>query len=312
MNNKQVMLEALEAQLSVKEAEVTTYTQEVFNPQVQDLNDSILEWFHQNIRLSLIKSEIGSDSLAMHTQKDRWANRIQFSIRNYWRQEEAPEFEFSWSSGNTHSDPSNIEYGIIIGRVCQNHDTIKDLFINEWTVKYKEFQKKLRALQEPVNSLETSIRTLKHEMLDDQKESFMKPGFSLKLKGYKSIEWVNSSDDSTNDRELQDKPGELKLQTGRSKYDYMFVHEFTVNKKVGYKYDLTILDHNDKSRNVQVTELQFVNFIDEVVKWENSGAKDRTDRAVQRFNEIMETIAKEKEKELAKKRSTSITLPKIS
>jgi len=95
MNNKQVMLEALEAQLSVKEAEVTTYTQEVFNPQVQDLNDSILEWFHQNIRLSLIKSEIGSDSLAMYTQKDRWANRIQFSIRNYWRQEEAPEFEFS-------------------------------------------------------------------------------------------------------------------------------------------------------------------------------------------------------------------------
>jgi len=130
-------------------------------------------------------------------------------------------------------------------------------------------------------------------MLDDQKESFMKPGFSLKLKGYKSIAWVNSSDDSTNDRELQDKPGELRLQTGRSKYDYMFVHEFTVNKKVGYKYDLTILDHNDKSRNVQVTELQFVNFIDEVVKWENSGAQNRTDRAVQRFNEIMETIAKE-------------------
>jgi len=310
MNNKQVMLEALEAQLSLKEAEVTTYTQEVFNPQVQDLNDSILEWFHQNIRLSLIKSEIGSDSLAMHTQKDRWANRIQFSIRNYWRQQEAPEFEFNWSTGNTHSDPSDIEYGIIIGRVCQNHDTIKDLFINEWTVKYKEFQKKLRALQEPVNSLETSIRTLKHEMLDDQKESFMKPGFSLKLKGYKSIEWVNSSDDSTNDRELQDKPGELKLQTGRSKYDYMFVHEFTVNKKVGYKYDLTILDHNDKSRNVQVTTKQFEDFIDSVTSWENSRAQDRTDRAVQRFNEIMETIAKEKE--LAKKRSTSITLPKFS
>jgi len=55
MNNKQVMLEALEAQLSVKETEVTTYTQEVFNPQVQDLNDSILEWFHQNISFSLMQ-----------------------------------------------------------------------------------------------------------------------------------------------------------------------------------------------------------------------------------------------------------------
>ena len=138
----------------------------------------------------------------------------------------------------------------------------------------------------------------------------MKPGFSLKLKSYKSIEWVDSSDDSSNDRELQDKPGELKLQTGRSKYDYMFVHEFTVNKKVGYKYDLTILDHNDKSRNVQVTTKQFEDFIDSVTSWENSGAQDRTDRAVQRFNEIMETIAKEKE--LASKRSTSIRLPNLS
>lgn len=310
MNNKQVMLEALEAQLSVKETEVTTYTQEVFNPQVQDLNDSILEWFHQNIRLSLIKAEIGSDSLTMHTQKDRWANRIQFSIRNYWREKEAPEFEFNWSSGNTYSDPNDIEYGITIGRVCQNHDTIKDLFINEWTVKYKEFQKNLRALQEPVNSLETSIRTLKHEMLDDQKESFMKPGFSLKLKGYKSIEWVRSEDYSSNERELQDKPGELKLQTGRSKYDYVFVREFTVNKKVGYKYDLTVVNHNGVATTVQVTTKQFEDFIDSVISWENTKAQEKTDHATKRFSEIMESIAKEKE--LASKTSTSIRLPNLS
>lgn len=310
MNNKQVMLEALEAQLSVKETEVTTYTQEVFNPQVQDLNDSILEWFHQNISFSLIKAEIGSDSLTMHTQKDRWANRIQFSIRNYWREKEAPEFEFNWSSGNTYSDPNDIEYGITIGRVCQNHDTIKDLFINEWTVKYKEFQKNLRALQEPVNSLETSIRTLKHEMLDDQKESFMKPGFSLKLKGYKSIEWVRSEDYSSNERELQDKPGELKLQTGRSKYDYVFVREFTVNKKVGYKYDLTVVNHNGVATTVQVTTKQFEDFIDSVISWENTKAQEKTDHATKRFSEIMESIAKEKE--LASKRSTSIRLPNLS
>jgi hypothetical protein len=310
MNNKQVMLEALEAQLSVKETEVTTYTQEVFNPQVQDLNDSILEWFNQNIRLSLIKAEIGSDSLTMHTQKDRWANRLNFSIRNYWREKDAPEFEFNWSSGNTHSDPNDIEYGITIGRVCENHNTIKDLFINEWTAKYKEFQKKLRALQEPVNSLQSSIYALKSQMIDDQKESYMKPGFSLKLKSYKSIEWVNSSDDSSNDRELQDKPGELKLQTGRSKYDYMFVREFTVNKKVGYKYDLTVVNHNGVATTVQVTTKQFEDFIDSVISWENTKAQDKSDYAIKRFNEIMESLAKEKE--LDSKRSTSIRLPKLS
>lgn len=310
MNNKQVMLEALEAQLSVKEAEVGQYTETVFNPQVQELNDSILEWFHQNIRLSLIKAEISSEGLTMHTQKDRWANRIQFSIRNYWRKEETPEFEFNWSSGNTHSDINDVEYGIIIGRVCENYNTIKDLFLNDWTVQYRALNKDLRAIESPVQELSSSIRTLKSTMLEDQKESFMKPGFSLKLKTFKSIEWVNSNDNASNDRELQDKHGELKLQVGRGKYDYIFVRSFTVNKKVGYKYDLTLVDHNDKTRNFQVTKLQFENFIDDVIKWENSGAQDRTDRAVQRFNEIMETIAKEKE--LAEKRVTSITLPNLS
>lgn len=310
MNNKQVMLEALEAQLSVKEAEVGQYTETVFNPKVQELNDSILEWFHQNIRLSLIKAEISSEGLTMHTQKDRWANRIQFSIRNYWRKEETPEFEFNWSSGNTHSDINDVEYGIIIGRVCENYNTIKDLFLNDWTVQYRALNKDLRAIESPVQELSSSIRTLKSTMLEDQKESFMKPGFSLKLKSYKSIEWVNSSDNSSNDRELQDKPGELKLQVGRGKYDYIFVRSFTVNKKVGYKYDLTLVDHNDKTRNFQVTKLQFENFIDDVIKWENSGAQYHTDRVVQRFNEIMESIAKEKE--LAEKRVTSITLPNLS
>ncbi len=147
-------------------------------------------------------------------------------------------------------------------------------------------------------------------MIDDQKESYMKPGFSLKLKSYKSIEWVDSSDDSSNDRELQDKPGELKLQTGRSKYDYMFVREFTVNKKVGYKYDLTVVNHNGVATTVQVTTKQFEDFIDLVISWENTKAQEKTDHAIKRFSEIMESIAKEKE--LASKRSTSIRLPNLS
>lgn len=310
MNNKQVMLEALEAQLLVKEAEVNQYAQEVINPQVQELNDSILEWFHQNIRLSLEKAEIGSEGLTMHTQKDRWPNRLEFSIRNYWRNEEAPEFQFCWSSGNTYSDSHDIEYGITIGRICENHDTIKDLVLNDWTVKYKALSKSLRDLQNPVQELQSSIYSLKSQILDDQKESYMKPGFSLKLKSYKSIEWV-SSDENTNDRELQDKPGEVKLQTGRSKYDSVFVREFTVNNKVGYKYHLTIVDHNDRTRTFQVTKLQFENFIHDVDEWENRKAQDRTDAAIKRFDQIMESIAIEKE--LASKRSaTNIQLPNLS
>jgi len=311
MNNKQVMLTAMEAQLLVKENELTTYTNDVFNPKVQELNDSILEWFHQNIRLSILKAEIGNESLTLHTQKDRWANRLDFSVRSYWKNENAPEFQFNWGSGNTHSDAAEIEYGIIIGRVCENYKTIEDLVINNWTVKYRALNKDMREVESPIQELRRSIIELRGEIVEDQKRSFMKPGFSLKLKSYKSIEWVNSTDDSTNDRELQDKPGEIRLQVGRGKYDTTFVREFTVNKKVGYKYDVSVVDYHNRNVSYQLTELQFVNFIDEVVKWENSGAQDRTDRAVQRFNEIMETIAKEKER-ASKISNVNIKLPNLS
>lgn len=309
MNNKQVMLTAMEAQLLVKENELTTYTNDVFNPKVQELNDSILEWFHQNIRLSILKAEIGNESLILHTQKDRWANRLEFSIRNYWRNEKAPEFQFNWGSGNTYSDAAEIEYGIIIGRICENYKTIEDLVINNWTVKYQALNKDMREVESPSQELRRSIISLRGEIVEDQKESFMKPGFSLKLKSYKSIEWVDA-DSNSNDRKLQDKPGEIRLQVGRGKYDTTFVREFTVNKKVGYKYDVSVVDYHNRNVSYQLTKLQFETFIDKVVKWQNTDAQDMTDRAVQRFNEIMESIAKEKE--LAEKRVTSITLPKLS
>ena len=310
MNNKQVMLEALEAQLLIKQNEADEYTKEVFNPQVQELNDSILEWFHQNIRLSLIKAEIASEGLTMHVQKERWASRLEFSIRNYWREKDS-EFQFCWSSGNTNSDSNDIEYGIVIGRMCENYEAIKDLVMNDWTIKYKEMNSKRNNVFEPVNQLTSSIWALKNEIENDQKTSFMKPGFSLKLKTYKNIEWVHSEDGDSNERELQDLPGEIKLQTGRSKYDYTFVREFKVNKKIGYKYDITVVDHSDRTRNYQVTEKQFGEFIDHVVKWENTGAQQKTEKAVTRFNEIMESIAKEKE--AASKRSTiNIKLPNLS
>lgn len=310
MNNKQVMLEALQAQLLVKQNEVSEYTTNVFNVNLQSLNDEILEWFNQNIRLSILKADISSESLTMHTQKDRWANRLEFSIINTWREKEAHEFQFNWSSGNTHSDPNDIEYGITIGRICQNYETIKDLFLNNWSKRCKEISIALRQLQSPIDALHRSIRELESDIENDQKTSFMKPGFSLKLKSYKSIEWVRSEDYSSNERELQDNPGEIKLQTGRSKYDYVFVREFTVNKKVGYKYELNIVDHGDNTRNYQVTTKQFEDFIDKVVSWQNKDAQEKSDYATKRFSEIMESIAKEKE--LASKRSTSIRLPKLS
>ena len=310
MNNKQVMLEALQAQLLVKQNEVSEYTTNVFNVNLQSLNDEILEWFNQNIRLSILKADISSESLTMHTQKDRWANRLEFSIRNTWREKEAPEFQFNWSSGNTHSDPSDIEYGIIVGRICENHETIKGLFLNNWSKRCKEISIALRQLQSPIDALHRSIRELESDIENDQKTSFMKPGFSLKLKSYKSIEWVRSEDYSSNERELQDNPGEIKLQTGRSKYDYVFVREFTVNKKVGYKYDLTIANHTGITTTCQVTTKQFEDFIDKVVSWQNKDAQEKSDYAVKRFNEILESIAKEKE--LASKRSTSNRLPKLS
>jgi hypothetical protein len=290
MKNNQVMLEALEAQLLVKQNEVSEYTKNVYSVKVQELEDSILSWFKKNVHQSILKATASRHEVTLKTNKDTWSNRLEFSIVEHWKKD--PEFQFRWSSGNT-NDSIDIEYGITIGGICSKIDTIKDLVMNTWIPSYKDAYDSLMELQEPVNSLNSSIYSLKQEIMEDQKASFMKPGFSLKLKSYKSIEWVDvAGDEDKSERALLDQPGSAKLQTGRSKYEYVYVTEFTVNKKVGYKYDVTIsTETSDKTKTYQVTEKQFGEFIDKVIQWENVSADKNTERNIERFKQLTEQEA---------------------
>lgn len=289
MSNKQVMLEALEAQMLVKQNEVSEYTNNVFSVKVQELEDSILTWFKENVHQGILKATASQHEVSLKTNKETWSNRLDLSIIQHWKKD--PMFTFRWSSGNT-DDPIDVEYGIMIGGICSKIETIKDLVMNTWTTSYKDAYDGLMELQEPLNNLNSSIRSLKEEMLEDQKASFMKPGFSLKLKSYKSIEWANSGDGDLNERVLVDQPGSIKLQTGRSKYDYAYVTEFTVNKKVGYKYHVTVSNGtSDRVRTFQVTEKQFGEFLDGVINWENVKADKDSERNIERFKQFTEQTA---------------------
>jgi hypothetical protein len=150
--------------------------------------------------------------------------------------------------------------------------------------EYRKIEDALKVVGGSIRDLETSIRQLKENIDSDNKSHYYKPGFHLKLKEYKTLDWS----DNNEDRVLVSQAGTIKLVVGRSKYDNEWVREFKVIKKKGYKYELEVVTNytDGKTKTVEVTEMRMEEFVDSVYHWETIEADKKTKRAEERFAEI--------------------------
>lgn len=290
--NNQVMLEALEAQLIVKQNEVDTYRKEVYDPQSQELEKSTVDNLNALLcpDLNLIKHvQINSDSMGISiNETNRYGTTINFLTRGW--NDENRQYEFTWYSGGTSSNLSDNDrnYGILIGRISEKFDPALAIVKDDVLPKYRKILEGLNSVNRSLRDLEASIRQLKETIDSDNKAKYYKPGFQLKLKEYKELEWA-TIDEDTNNRQLVNRPGTAKLIDGRSKYDYSFVIEFKVIGKKGYKYVLETRTHSrpEMVNEVEVTPMRFQEFIDNVYLWETREADAKTKRAEERYAEFV-------------------------
>ena len=290
--NNQVMLEALEAQLSVKQNEADKYRDEVYTPQLKDLKTRAIEMLNSTLcpDLNLIKNvEIHSDSMGISiSEKDRYGTTINFQTRGW--NDENRAYEFCWYSGNVSTEIKEVDrnYGILIGRISEKFEKSVDLVRHIILPEYRKIEDALKVVGGSIRDLQTSIRQLKEKIDLDNKSHYYKPGFQLKLKEFKDLEWFTEDDDA-NCRKLISKPGSIKLITGRSKYDYDYVVEFKVIRKKGYKYVLEIKNHYNPevANEVEVTDMRFQEFVNNVYQWENVEADKKTKRAEERYEEYL-------------------------
>jgi hypothetical protein len=289
--NNQVMLEALEAQLSVKQNEADKYHEEVYTPQLQDLKNRAIEMLNSTLcpDLNLIKRvEIQSESMNICiSEKNTFGNSINFSTRGW--NDDNRTYRFVWYNGEatTEEGGGDRDYGILVGRISEKFDEMLILVKDNVLPTYRKLEKDLDAVNSSVNELERSIRQLKQNIELEAKKEYYKPGFHLKLKEYKTLDWVDIKDGS-DERMLVSQPGVIKMVVGRSKYDNEWVREFKVIKKKGYKYELEVVTNytDGKTKIVEVTEMRMEEFVNSVYHWETIEADKKTKRAEERFAEI--------------------------
>jgi type II secretory pathway pseudopilin PulG len=289
--NNQVMLEALEAQLSVKQSQVDKYREEVYSPQLQELKKNTVDRLNSTLcpdRYLIKAVDIHSESLAISiNEKERYGSTIRFETRGW--NDENRSYRFVWYSGEvTTGEGCDRDYGILVGRISEKFDQTLSIVKDNVLPAYRKLEKDLEAVNSSLNELERSIRQLKQNIELESKAHYYKPGFHLKLKEFKILDWVSADHGNSDERILVSQPGSIKLIVGRSKYDNEWVREFKVIKKKGYKYELEVVTNwtDGKTKSVEVTEMRMQEFVDSVYYWETVDADKRTKRAEERLAEI--------------------------
>ena len=105
MNTKQVLYNALSAQLEIKKAECETYYEDVYTPAFEKLSESIEEWFTSKINSKFVKFEFIGDRITFNTDNSSSWRDVSFVIRGW----DANKYiELDWSGENAQSSNQSI------------------------------------------------------------------------------------------------------------------------------------------------------------------------------------------------------------
>jgi hypothetical protein len=282
MNTKQVLYNAIAAQLEAKEKEANHYTDEVYNPATNDLKSTILNYFEHNVggfssfnfTGTNIRLELGSS----------WYDRVEITIPNSWR-EENNEVKLEWNSGNfSYKDNAKENYLRLLNKVYSKFEEITNKYLNEWYPTYISIENKHNEAWKEYKELKSALDNLQREITEDSKEAMKKIGFEIKsFKPRHTLDWQYVGDERK--YSIAETKHNIKLQTGRSQYDTMYANGFKVLGKKGNKYKIEVYREGNDSRIHDVLEKKFEYFIDNVNEWENRQADVEKQKVKERYEE---------------------------
>ena len=279
--NNQIVLSALTAQLKAKQEELKNYEHTVYDPEVSRINDQILQWFKENVceHIKGIKAAENRISIQGHSNT---YSRTDLSIDRRWRETE-DYMRFSTYSTDFKSGEDNDRLDTIVnGKIAEHFYAIQHVFSSVWNPLFKKASEPIDSMYSEVNQLDRSINVLRSEMESQAKEQYKKVGFACQLNPEKYIKNQWSGDGVP---ELVDQDYAIKLQTGRSNYDYMYINSFKIKAINKYKCTLEV-SNGDKMKDyeVTVTAMKFNKFIDEVFAWQNGKSEKVAATVTERFN----------------------------
>lgn len=283
--NKQVILSALEAQLKTKQSEMEVYENDVVKPAYQEQNDKISRWFLENVSSLIPQISATSDRIEIMKCGDnrRWS-ACTIQLTTDWRSESRSKYaEFNWYSSRANGKEIDLLADVqIFGAVAAKFHEIESMMIEVWHPAFIEMYSEFNKMETECSNLSYMISNTKYEITNEAKNQYRKAGFSCEINTAKDIHtnW------DTNEVTLIDKKHEIKLQIGRSKWDYVYVSAFKVKEINKYKCILEVSNENNRLSNKEmtVTVNRFNEFIEHVYNWQNGGSESDSKYTTDRFN----------------------------
>lgn len=292
----QVALTALKQQLSLKEAEVQKFKTEVHIPSVQALAGSIQEWFKLQLNVDLVEVLYDPYKITLQSYKDPSSSwRGQIGLRRNWKrgtkeEEMLLEYESATVSCSNYELISHVSK---IAIIAANIQLISDKLFNDWATVYEETNTPLQQLNNEHYALSSAINKLENDLREENIHRFMRVGFECTFKPSLDIEWKDT-EDGESERVLVERPHTIRLQWGRSKYDYVNIMGYKVKGKTPYKVTVEATIPKDRwnetsepvVRTYQVTKLRFEEMVSSAYAWESTGADNHRASREKRFAEF--------------------------
>ena len=265
--SKQIILDALASQFAVKQNELVQYETTVYQPALAKFNESIRDWFGSVLFIRPHSAKYTGDTLEIvPTEDGRWPSAINIRKHYSYRDDENNYYDIDYRSSHNKVEMANIYYLTTLGKIAQNVNLIIENIENEWKPAYKAIHNPHYQLISELRTLENEINTVKRDIHTAKREEYKAAGFEHTI----SPRLYCKMNYDTNQYELTEVPTEFNLETGRGKWDYIYVNAYRVIGSAKYnKIALQVKRKDDLHwSDIDVKGDYFDSFIETVYDWE--------------------------------------------
>jgi len=281
--SKQIILDALASQFAVKQNELVQYETTVYQPALDKFNESIRDWFGSVLFIRPHSAKYTGDTLEIvPTEDGRWPSAINIRKHYSYKDDENNYYDIDYRASHNKVEMANIYYLTTLGKIAQNVNLIIENIENEWKPAYKAIHNPHYQLINELRTLENEINAVKRDIHTAKREEYKAAGFEhiMSPRLYCKMNY------DTNQYELTEIPTEFNLETGRGKWDYIYVNAYRVIGSAKYnKIALQVKRKDDLHwSDIDVKGDYFDSFIETVYDWEtNKKAKSDADETT-RYN----------------------------
>lgn len=285
MNTKQVLFNALQSQLTIKEQEYNTFNETVTKPAYEQLENDIKNFISTFANIDGWAFNVGSSKIYVKLDNS-YSTEVGFHLHTGWSKDKSKWYVgVEWNSGevNLHDKISRMHYIDMVHTFAHNLHHVEVKWVNDWNDKFNTIQENDYKIKNEWTNLRDALNKLSVEIQSDLADDMKKIGFEIKnFKKEYSFDW----DYINNERvyKINSQERSISLQYGRSQYDNIYVSGFRVLGKKGNKYSIEAhFDNNRPSRTYDVLEKKFEAFISNVADWEYKQADKRKIEAEERL-----------------------------